>query len=544
MMSKQKKVLKTIGLILLILVLITIYNHVVNRDHLFKNQTIVLLEEGWTYNNQPISFDDKIDLEANESYTISNNFDIASEQSLLIRTSLSNLEVRVDDQVICHEFKENRWFFNKPMASLWHIIEIPESGDVLTVTYQSPYKKMNGLLNPIAYGQKGDLLFYIYDLYGLPFIIDVLILFFGLMMFIIAYINPKEIYNNIWQVGMFSILLSFWMIAESRMLQFFSGSIWLIGSLAYISLPLIPIPLLFYIKSIISEEGAKPLMISAKICCVNLGLVVFMQLFSIMDFFESVWITHIVIGITILIISKQLFFEIKVKQNKSAKNFLFSLGILLAFVILDIFRFYAFDVANVTIFVRIGFLIFIILLGMETGRHLMALLKKSYKATFYEKLAYLDQLTQGPNRTAFEKDLEEAFSDEINRSRLRLVMLDMNQLKKINDVYGHVTGDEAIKKAYELITKHFSHLGKTYRIGGDEFACIIIHDVDEAFTQSCESLEKNIIEDNKSLTYPMGIALGSVTYDSERDTAVKKMIHRADVNMYQAKKKATQINLA
>lgn len=269
-----------------------------------------------------------------------------------------------------------------------------------------------------------------------------------------------------------------------------------------------------------------------------------MQLFSIMDFFETVWITHTVIGITILIILKQLFYEIKVRHNTSAKNFLFSLGILLVFVILDMFRFYAFGIANVTVFVRFGFLIFIIMLGMETARHLMVLLRKSYKAAFYENLAYLDQLTQGPNRTAFERDLEDVFSDEIKRNGLRLVMLDMNQLKKINDVYGHVTGDEAIKKAYELITRHFCHLGKTYRIGGDEFACIIIEDVYETFKTSCELLENSIIEENMSLTYPIGIALGSVTYDPELDTAVKEMMHRADINMYQAKKKTAQIDLA
>jgi len=343
---------------------------------------------------------------------------------------------------------------------------------------------------------------------------------------------------------MFSILLAFWMIAESRMLQFFSGSIWLIGSLAFISLPVIPIPILYYIKSFISEEGSKPLHIAIKVCYINLFLVLFMQLFAIMDYFESVWITHTILGIIILVILKQLYYEIKVKQNVQAKKFLISLSILIVFIVLDIFRFYAFDAANVTIFVRLGFLTFIIMLGMETGRQLITLLKKSYKASFYEKLAFLDQLTQGPNRTAFEKDLEAIYFDEIKRNALRLVILDMNQLKKINDVYGHVTGDEAIKKAYELINKHFRHLGKTYRIGGDEFACIIVHDVYEEFKKSCDAFENSIVEENKRLTYPIGIALGSVTYDPERDTAVKTMMHRADVNMYEAKKKDTQTNLA
>jgi len=511
---------------------------------LFKSENILLIEEGWTYNGQPISFNERIDLKAGESYTIQNDFQVSSDHSLLIRTSLSNLEVKIDDQVIYQEQKENRRFLNEPMVSLWHIVELPVNGEKLSVTYQSPYKKMNGLLNPIAYGQEGDLLFYIYDQYGLPFIINMLILFVGLLMIIIAYINPNEIYNNIWQVGMFSILLAFWMIAESRMLQFFSGSIWLIGSLAFISLPVIPIPLLYYIKSFISDEGSKPLKIAIKVCYANLVLVVFMQLFSIMDYFESVWITHTIMGLTILVILKQLYYEIKVKQNILAKKFLISLSILIVFIVLDIFRFYAFDAANVTIFVRLGFLTFIIMLGLETGRQLIALLKKSYKASFYEKLAFLDQLTQGPNRTAFENDLEDIFFDEIKRSSLRLVILDMNQLKKINDVYGHVTGDEAIKKAYELINKHFRHLGKTYRIGGDEFACIITHDVYEEFKKSCDAFENSIVEENKLLTYPIGIAFGSVTYDPELDTAVKTMMHRADVNMYEAKKKGTQINLA
>lgn len=530
----KKDISRVIGIILLIFIVVTFYRQNVTTDHLFVSKNITEINN-WTYNDTTIK-NNKIDVSKNEIYKVESNFPLQAGKHLLLRSSLSHVSVSVDGQVIYKHGLEEKKIFKKPLASLWHLFEIPRDAETIQITYQSPYKKMSGLINPVFYGNRGDLLFHLFDIYGTAFIIDGLILFFGVLMILVALVNPKELFNSMWHIGIFAVIVAFWLIAESKMLQFFSGSDWIIGSTAFIALALIPMPLSYYIKNFISEESARPFNLCIKICWANLTLITLLQVFGISDFFETLWITHGFIVVFISITLSQLYYEVRVKKNKLAKHFLISLGILFVFVFIDFYRFYAFDGANVTLFARLGLMTFILLLGVETSKQLISFLRKSYKAAYYEQLAYLDQLTQGPNRTAFEKDLDEIFENSRVLPDLRLIILDMNQLKKINDVYGHVTGDEAIKISYDLIHKHFKHLGKTYRIGGDEFACIITDDKEVEFEKSCVLFHESIVEINKTIRYPIGIALGSVTYDPTLDTAVKKMMHRADTNMYEAKK--------
>jgi len=59
-----------------------------------------------------------------------------------------------------------------------------------------------------------------------------------------------------------------------------------------------------------------------------------------------------------------------------------------------------------------------------------------------------------------------------SRDGASIVVLDVNYLKKANDTWGHKAGDELLVNAGSLIEQCFRGLGKTYRVGGDEFAVI------------------------------------------------------------------------
>ncbi len=68
--------------------------------------------------------------------------------------------------------------------------------------------------------------------------------------------------------------------------------------------------------------------------------------------------------------------------------------------------------------------------------------------------------------------------DNQHPDKTAIVMLDLNNLKKCNDRYGHEAGDTYLKKASEMITNAFSQENTVYRIGGDEF-CVIMPDAKE-----------------------------------------------------------------
>ncbi len=532
----KKNVLKRLIISLVILILLGLYTQLNDNQHLLYSGTTNSIDE-WFYKGNRAEIGEHLYVTKNTPYTLSSQLPVnySSSDRLLIRSSLSSFEIHMEGDKV---FDSNLDYPNRPLASLWHIVELPESsaGKSIDITYQSPYRAMNGIVNPVIYGSSSDIKQSIVLTYGPSLIVDIFILFIGIVLIMVSFINPN---SNAWYVGVFAIFVSLWLISESRMLQFITGDQIILASFAFISLALIPIPFLQYLKGILTKSTHKTLDVLTVISMFNIIVIILLQALRIADFYETVIVTHFIIITCIGIIMILLYREIKFKKNDRAKRFSISLSILFGFIALEMARFYISQAAQVTTFVTIGLLIFILNLGYITSKEMIVLYKKSYKAEFYERLAFLDQLTQGPNRTAFERDLEEVFFDPLTNKNLRLAILDMNQLKAINDNYGHIKGDNAIKESFNLIQKNYKHLGKTYRIGGDEFAVVITKGGEKHFDKATNRLLDDIRSIDDLTEYPFSISIGSVLYKD--DTSIDQLIHRADVNMYICKRKTHEI---
>lgn len=147
-----------------------------------------------------------------------------------------------------------------------------------------------------------------------------------------------------------------------------------------------------------------------------------------------------------------------------------------------------------------------------------------------------DTLTNTRNRKCFQ----ERFDELNNTSNVTLGIFDLNNLKFINDTYGHSAGDEYLKNSVEVIKKVFSNLGSIYRIGGDEFG-FICEDISRSQLDHCiRKFEKELkkIEENSKEQTKLGIAYGFATYDEENFESFKKCFEFADEEMY--KKKSIQ----
>jgi len=335
--------------------------------------------------------------------------------------------------------------------------------------------------------------------------------------------------------GLFVILLSLWMLAESRMIQFFSGSTLLIGTLAYLIIPLVSIPLISYLTNYVLDKHKKPLNVMRYVYVGNFVFIIAMYLFNVFDFFESVIISQVTLLIGIIILVWTLILEIKKESNQKAIKFAKVFGFLVIFVILELINFARNSFHNTSVFLSVGFSIILIGIFYNYIMYLVSRLKISYETEFYEKLAYMDHVTQGQNRLAFERDLDSIFKDPSRKDNLRLISFDLDDLKAINDAYGHVEGDKAIKKSFEMITEAFKEYGVCYRIGGDEFACLY-EQIDESIYQTqVEKLIKDIISFENDTPYHFGLSLGSSIITSP-EMSQEDLIHQADLEMYAYKK--------
>lgn len=82
-----------------------------------------------------------------------------------------------------------------------------------------------------------------------------------------------------------------------------------------------------------------------------------------------------------------------------------------------------------------------------------------------------DAMTELLNRRSFEKLLK---IHEEGNSSYALILVDVDTFKSVNDTYGHDMGDHILKKVAENLRKAFRSIDYVCRIGGDEFAVIMV----------------------------------------------------------------------
>ena len=156
-------------------------------------------------------------------------------------------------------------------------------------------------------------------------------------------------------------------------------------------------------------------------------------------------------------------------------------------------------------------------------------------------LAYTDSLTGKKNKHAYV-EFEEGINKLIHENKadeFALFIFDLNDLKKINDTYGHEMGDKYIIKSCQLIEKFFPNL-ELYRFGGDEFVIII---QGEAYKNRYQYLKDFNAEIEKHLhdDEPI-IAVGFSDFVFGKDNTLRAVFVRADERMYNRKRKLKEMS--
>lgn len=155
-----------------------------------------------------------------------------------------------------------------------------------------------------------------------------------------------------------------------------------------------------------------------------------------------------------------------------------------------------------------------------------------------ELMAITDGLTGLLNHRSFQEKLAGEFHRiERHAEPLSLVLADIDHFKKINDTYGHPTGDEVLKKVAGILKKMVRDIDVVARYGGEEFALILVNTERDGAFKSSERIRKEIAK--KSFTcggkkISVTLSLGIASYP--KDGKIKQeLISRADAALYQAK---------
>ncbi|MCW8956361.1 MAG: GGDEF domain-containing protein [Gammaproteobacteria bacterium] len=146
-----------------------------------------------------------------------------------------------------------------------------------------------------------------------------------------------------------------------------------------------------------------------------------------------------------------------------------------------------------------------------------------------------DPLTGIGNRRALDEKLEEYTASQPRTGMIAsLIMLDLDHFKKINDIYGHIVGDQILVKFTELINNRIRISDSLYRFGGEEFVLIALGTSASAAEILAEDLRK-LIESATLLPDTVTISLGVAEY--AQGASGESWIHRCDCALYDAKNK-------
>jgi diguanylate cyclase (GGDEF)-like protein/PAS domain S-box-containing protein/putative nucleotidyltransferase with HDIG domain len=148
-----------------------------------------------------------------------------------------------------------------------------------------------------------------------------------------------------------------------------------------------------------------------------------------------------------------------------------------------------------------------------------------------EYLSFHDQLTGLYNRRFYEAELKRL--DTARNLPLTLVIGDVNGLKLINDSFGHVTGDELLKKAAEVIKKGCRADDIIARIGGDEFV-MILPNTDALAAERIVDRIKSLALEEKVNSMDVSISFGHETKHNE-DKKMQEVFRKAEDSMYHNK---------
>jgi diguanylate cyclase (GGDEF)-like protein len=156
------------------------------------------------------------------------------------------------------------------------------------------------------------------------------------------------------------------------------------------------------------------------------------------------------------------------------------------------------------------------------------------------QLAQTDELTGALNRRGFfeaaERELSRATRDETETA---LLVVDVDDLKGVNDRHGHSLGDALLAQVAQTLARRTRRGDIVGRLGGDEFAVVLPGagmDAAENLAHELESLLRNAVIETLSGPVVATASVG-VAATGGRRTGVVRLLARADVDMYRRKKK-------
>ena len=476
-------------------------------------------------------------------YKITNTLpDFKEDCVLFFNIKSANVSVYKEDVCVYETPEHEERLSGKTPGSYFVQVELSkeDSGKEITLFIDNPYNDAAGKITEMYIGNGTDILKNDLALRIPGFCISLIITFMGFF-FIIIFIplwRNKSVGMEMLYFGLFAFVIGLFMLTDCKFFQEFFGNSHHFHMISEMAMMFIIIPLLMYLEEMYREyQTQKRIFLGVYIySLLNFVICFALNVMGLFDYHETVWITHLsyVAAVTVLLVCL-----IRNIRRGYKGNVFHNIGIacICIAVVVDIVMLQIGTSLETTFFTRIGVLGFMCLESAQIIWRVVLRYRENIKAQILEKLAYQDGLTELLNRTSFMEDMKTL--EEEKSSDVLVAMFDVNDLKFVNDTYGHAHGDEMLKKVAEQMKEYLLSLGKCYRIGGDEFVFVAWGNrTEDTFIKNNSKMQKSLkrLNESKTLPYRITVAFGYAIWDHSGNESLEEVIERADANMYKNKK--------
>lgn len=448
------------------------------------------------------------------------------------------VEVYQGDKLIYSMGPSPKNSFAKTPGCVWNDVLLTEdvNGTSLFVKLTCVYPHVAYGVPEFYLGEKGSILIRFLEKELFSVIISLCLIGVGLVLMGYVFYNRKnsEVDKNLILLGGLASLVGAWRVFESSLAKIFLPGLPIVSLIPFMAMMMAVIPLVLFMMNMYNSKGSKIWYVPCWVSIFVSGLSLFLQYFHLADFRQIMLPILLTLIFAILVIAVMAFLEFRRNGwNARLRSNLLGMAVVALGVLLDVVTYYRSGGRHVTSFVILGFLLYAIAMGLSIFKESGALITAGKGAQSMETLAYHDKLTGLFNRAAFIMDTDPYVVDPEN---FVVVVLDLNNLKYCNDNLGHEMGDKYIRDSAEIIRNTFGTIGNCYRMGGDEFYCLIPQGGKASCREQQSAMERMVDEYNaKSQDVTIAIACGFARYDNRIDYDLNSTAKRADQLMYQNK---------
>lgn len=472
-------------------------------------------------------------------------------QHLCFRSKNVFFGVYIDGKLVYEPYVPESKVYTKSPGTRWNYVplSVKDAGKQIEFRVMKVYETGSSKIDNLCIGQPARAIMDLFENKMVAFITCILTLFVGVLLMIVDIpINiGKQKNHELLYLGLFSISVATWCLSETYLLQFYLGNSRMMQLVSCCSLMLISIPMTLYIDAAFGFRKRVVVALMVAFSFLSFVAIMVLHFTKILDLHESLHFTHIVLAVSAAVLFYMIIRNAFVMGKDVTRNVYrvlrgVGLSSLSVATIIDLYRYYTVAGNDTAMFVRIGLLIFIICFGTSSLEKTINAVKLGVQTDLISQLAYRDGLTRIGNRTAFEEHLVELEEEKDNLDAVGIVMFDVNDLKYVNDSFGHQAGDNMLVASANLIEKAFGpRQGECYRIGGDEFAVVLSGDyVKDRYEQGAMAF-RNLIKDHNAQPdkeFRISIAHGFALYDQEqKGKRLMTIMQQADLAMYENKKK-------